>query len=145
MCLMDVSETERVLAEAYRIIRPGGFLQFSITHPCYDLPWRRKVRDAEGRHYAYEIGGYFERSEGEVFEWLFSAAPPEARAGLAPFKTPIFRRTLGEWLNFIIDTGFLLERVWEPIPDEAVLLERPDLADMQVVAFFIHFRCRKPE
>src|SRR5881409_631584 len=35
MSLMDVPETGRVLAEAYRILRPGGFLQFSICHPCF--------------------------------------------------------------------------------------------------------------
>src|SRR5215813_9434587 len=29
MSLMDIPETERVLAEAYRVLRPGGFLQFS--------------------------------------------------------------------------------------------------------------------
>jgi len=30
MSFMDVPETERVLAEAYRVLKPGGFLQFSI-------------------------------------------------------------------------------------------------------------------
>src|SRR5256886_6546433 len=33
MSLMDVPETVRVLAEAYRVLKPGGFLQFSIAHP----------------------------------------------------------------------------------------------------------------
>src|SRR5262249_11673190 len=34
MSIMDIPETDRVLAEAYRVLKPGGFLQFSITHPC---------------------------------------------------------------------------------------------------------------
>lgn len=144
MCLMDMPETDRVLAEAYRVLRPGGFLQFSITHPCFDLPTRKKVRDAQGRHYAYELGGYFERTEGEVFEWLFSAAPPEVKEGLRKFQQPIFRRTLSEWLNTIIATGFQLESVWEPRPDDDAVRQCPDLDDMQIIAFFIHFRCRKP-
>src|SRR5207249_4006273 len=33
MSFMDVPEIDRVLAEAYRVLKPGGFLQFSITHP----------------------------------------------------------------------------------------------------------------
>ena len=144
MCLMDVPETERVLREAFRILKPGGFLQFSITHPCFDLPNRRKLRDEQGRHYAYELGGYFNQCQGEIFEWLFGAAPAEVKAGLRPFRQPIFRRTLSEWLSLLIETGFVLEKVWEPVPDEAVLRQRPDLDDMQVIAFFIHFRCRKP-
>jgi ubiquinone/menaquinone biosynthesis C-methylase UbiE len=143
MCLMDLPETERVLAEAYRVIKPGGFLQFSITHPCYDLPNRRKIRDAEGRACGYELGGYFERTEGDILEWIFSAAPAEVREGLRRFQTPVFRRTLSEWLNMIVKVGFALEYVCEPVPDDEVLQQRPDLDDMRVIAFFIQFRCRK--
>lgn len=36
MSFMDIPETERVLAEAYRVLKPGGFLQFSIEHPCFN-------------------------------------------------------------------------------------------------------------
>ncbi|MDQ4126507.1 MAG: class I SAM-dependent methyltransferase, partial [Actinomycetota bacterium] len=41
MSLMDIPETERVLAEAFRVLRPGGFFQFSISHPCFDTPHRK--------------------------------------------------------------------------------------------------------
>jgi ubiquinone/menaquinone biosynthesis C-methylase UbiE len=44
MSLMDVPETGRALAEAFRVLKPGGFLQFSITHPCFDTPHRRNLR-----------------------------------------------------------------------------------------------------
>ena len=76
MSFMDVPETARVLAEAYRVLKPGGFLQFSITHPCFDTPHRRNLRDASGRTYALEVGDYFRNLQGDVTEWLFSAAPP---------------------------------------------------------------------
>ena len=83
MSFMDIAETDLVLAEAYRVLKPGGFLQFSITHPCYDTPHRRNLRDENGIAYAIEVGDYFRNLQGEVTEWLFGAAPPEARAGLA--------------------------------------------------------------
>src|SRR5437016_8639504 len=35
MSFMDVPETDRVLAEAWRLLKPGGFLQVSISHPCF--------------------------------------------------------------------------------------------------------------
>jgi ubiquinone/menaquinone biosynthesis C-methylase UbiE len=75
MSFMDVPETEQVLAEAYRVLKPGGFLQFSITHPCFDTPHRRNLRDAGGRTYALEAGDYFRDLDGAIDEWLFKAAP----------------------------------------------------------------------
>src|SRR5438309_4853174 len=75
MSLMDVPETGRVLAEACRVLRPEGFLQFSIAHPCFDTPHRRNMRDANHRTYAIEVGDYFQNREGAIDEWLFKAAP----------------------------------------------------------------------
>ncbi|MCU0522325.1 MAG: methyltransferase domain-containing protein [Anaerolineae bacterium] len=144
MSFMDIAETARVFAEAYRVLQPGGFLQFSITHPCYDTPHRRNLRDEAGVTYAIEVGDYFHNLEGEVREWLFSAAPPEVRAGLPRFSVPLFTRTLSQWLNLLIESGFVLERVEEPRPSDEVVRACPDLQDAQVVAYFLHVRARKP-
>src|SRR5438874_7482456 len=64
MSFMDVPETARVFAEAYRVLKPGGFLQFSISHPCFDTPHRRNLRDARGVAYAVEVGDYFRKLDG---------------------------------------------------------------------------------
>jgi ubiquinone/menaquinone biosynthesis C-methylase UbiE len=145
MSFMDVPETERLLAEAHRVLRPGGFLQFSIEHPCFSTPHRRKVRDAQGRTYALEVGDYFRNLRGEVLEWLFSATPPEVKHGLRPFRTPRFSRTLSQWLNLLIEAGFLLERVDEPRPDQHAVRAHPRMQGAQVVAYFLHLRARKPQ
>jgi SAM-dependent methyltransferase len=144
MSFMDVPETDRVLAEAFRVLKPGGFLQFSICHPFFDTPHRRNLRDAGGRTYAIEVGDYFRNLEGEVSEWLFSAAPPEAKAGLPKFRTPRFTRTLSQWLNLLIGVGFRLERLAEPRPSEETVRECPALQDAQIVSYFLHVRARKP-
>jgi len=144
MSFMDIPETESVLAEACRILRSGGFLQFSITHPCYDTPHRRNLRDEKGVTHAIEVGDYFRNLDGDVVEWLFSAAPAEVREGLPRFKVPRFTRTMSQWLNLIIDSGLLVERVEEPRPSDQVVSKRPDLQDAQVVAYFLHVRARKP-
>ncbi len=145
MSFMDIPETDRVVAEAYRILKPGGFLQFSITHPCCDTPHHRNLRDENGTTYAIEVGDYFRNLNGDIMEWLFNAAPPEAKAGLPNFKTPRFTRTLGQWLNLLIDTGFVLERVGEPRPSDETVRECPDMQDAQVVAYYLHLRARKPK
>jgi len=45
MSMMDMAEQGRVLCEAARVLRPGGFLQFSILHPCFVPPHRRVLRE----------------------------------------------------------------------------------------------------
>jgi len=56
MSLMDVPDARAALAEAYRMLRAGGFLQFSIMHPCFAPPHRRVIRDASGTAQAVEVG-----------------------------------------------------------------------------------------
>jgi hypothetical protein len=115
------------------------------AHPCFDTPHRRNLRDASGMTYALEVGDYFRNLDGEVTEWLFGAAPLHVRQGLAKFKTPRFTRTISQWLNRLIDTGFRLERVAEPRPSDETVRACPDMQDAQVVAYFLHIRVRKPE
>ncbi len=143
MSLQDVPETETVLAEAARVLLPGGFLQFSICHPCSDTPHRRPLKDEQGREYAVEIGRYFEEDETEITEWLFSSAPPEAKAGLTPFRLPRIHRTLSRWLNAIVDAGLRVERAGEPSIDDETATPGPVIEDTRVVPYFLHLRCRR--
>jgi ubiquinone/menaquinone biosynthesis C-methylase UbiE len=144
MSFMDVPEIGRVLAEAHRVLKPGGFLQFSIEHPCFAPAHRRNLRGTDGRTYALEVGEYFRDLDGEVSEWLFSHAPPEVRQGLRPFRTPRFTRTLSQWLNLLTETGFVLERLEEPRPSDETVRAYPRMRGAQVVAYFLHLRARKP-
>jgi SAM-dependent methyltransferase len=144
MSFMDMPDTACVLAEAHRVIRPGGFLQFSIEHPCFATPHRRNLRNAEGRTYAFELGDYFTTLNGELSEWLFGSAPPELRNLFQPFKIPRFTHTLSQWLNLVIDAGFVLERLAEPRPDDETVRAYPRLQDAQMIAYFLHVRARKP-
>ncbi len=144
MSLMDIPETELALSEAFRVIKPGGFLQFSICHPCFDTPYRRNLRNEQGLTYAIEVGDYFRNLDGDVAEWIFSTAPTELKQKHPKFKTPRFTRTVSQWLNLLIDTGFMIERVAEPKPTDEAVRQCPDMQDAQVVAYFLHIRGRKP-
>ena len=143
MSLMDVPDHAAALREIHRVLRRGGFLQFSITHPCFSPPYRRLLRNAEGLAYAVEVGRYFERVHGRIDRWSFSAAPAEVKAGLPLFEVPIFHRTLADWLNAVNDAGFALERVAEPKASDETAKRVPTVEDTRVVAYFLHIRCRK--
>jgi ubiquinone/menaquinone biosynthesis C-methylase UbiE len=144
MSLMDIPDLGCVLREAFRVVKAGGFLQFSITHPCTDTPVRGWLRDEVGRKVALQCGGYFDQVEGRVDEWLFSAAPPEATQGLAKFRTPKFFRTLTTWLNALLDAGFVLERFAEPYADDAAVRRFPRLEGTRLAPYWLIVRCRKP-
>ncbi|MBK8969706.1 MAG: methyltransferase domain-containing protein [Lewinellaceae bacterium] len=143
MCMMDVPDVATAFSEAYRVLRPGGFFQFSITHPCFDTPHRRNLRDTDGRTYAIEVGDYFKNLKGELEEWIFGAAPPAEKARWPKFVIPRYTFTLSQWLNMLLDTGFMLDHFQEPRPSDATVAQFPSLQDAQVVSYFLHIRCRK--
>jgi ubiquinone/menaquinone biosynthesis C-methylase UbiE len=143
MSLMDMADRDGAIAEAYRVLRPGGFFQFSIIHPCFQTPRFKPVNDGTGRRVAVECGDYFAEPQGVIQEWIFGAAPPEARAGLDKFRVPVFYRTLSNWINLLLDTGFSLERVAEPVADEKTVAKCPHLADTRVIGYYLHMRWRK--
>lgn len=143
MSLMDVPETERVLAEAYRVLRPGGFLQFSILHPCFNPPHRRTCRDEDRITYAIEVGDYFIDARGRIDEWIFATEQQATRERQPTFRVPRFHRPLNEWFNLLIAAGFTIEAVAEPRPDDETVAKWPRLQEAQVIAYFLHLRVRR--
>lgn len=144
MCLMDVPDPARALQEAFRVLRPAGFLQFSISHPCFTTPHRRNLLTAQGQPYAVEVGGYFQYQHGQPEEWMFGAAPAREQARYEPFRVPVFNLTLSQWLNAMAAAGFVLEATQEPYPSDELVTQHPFLRKAQVAPYFLHLRARKP-
>jgi ubiquinone/menaquinone biosynthesis C-methylase UbiE len=144
MSLMDMPNQDCALAEAARVLRPSGFLQFSILHPCFVPPHRRVVRDIAGRTLAIEIGRYFD-TDAYIDAWTFSAIPHEQRAGIEPFRIPVFHRPLSQWVDFILAAGLVIEKFGEPCASTEVATAVPEVADTQLAPLFLHVRARKPQ
>lgn len=143
MSLMDVAEPERALDEVARVLRPGGFVQFSILHPVSTAPIRRWVDDEAGVRQALAIGDYF--YEGPLTEtWTFGAAPAQVRARYQPFTITYARRTLAGWLGAVIGAGLVIEAIAEPRADEETAAAHPQVADTRIAPYFLIVRARKP-
>lgn len=145
MSLMDIPNQGAVLREAHRVLLGGGFLQFSILHPCFAPPCRRVLRNADGEAYAVQLADYFWRTEGDVETWTFGAIPPAERATVRPFDIPRFHRTLADWVAMILAAGFAVETLTEPMADEDTARQVPAVADTRIAPLFLHMRARKPQ
>jgi ubiquinone/menaquinone biosynthesis C-methylase UbiE len=89
MSLMEIPEAECVLAEVFRVLKPGGFFQFSITHPCFDTPHRKNLHDETGYTYAIEVRDYFggrERSKSGSSSLLPRRSAKDYRISAPPFS-----------------------------------------------------------
>jgi ubiquinone/menaquinone biosynthesis C-methylase UbiE len=144
MSLMDMPDQALALHEVHRILRPRGFLQFSILHPCFAPPYRKVLREADGTTRAIEVAGYFDSTDGQVDTWWFSTLPSEEREKSAPFRTPRFHRTLSSWVEIICRSGLTIEAMGEPCASPEMAADVPTIEDTRVAPLFLHIRARKP-
>jgi ubiquinone/menaquinone biosynthesis C-methylase UbiE len=144
MSIMDIPQPEIPLKEAFRVIKPGGFLQFSICHPCFaTTPSRKWLTDEDGKRSAIAIKDYFEEMD-VMEEWTFGVAPEEDKSKFPKFKTPCYHITLSSWLNLISNAGFWLQKTIEPTLTKQQTEDIPYMYDARIVPWFIIFRCKKP-
>lgn len=127
MALMDIPDLVPTLHSVARVLRPGGWFVFATLHPCYHTPRSGEMPSPAG--WLRTIGGYFE--EGY---WR-----SDTRTG-PPGKVGAYHRTLGTYINGLIEAGLTLECVRETRATGEVSGERPIWTEVPAV---LVARCRK--
>jgi ubiquinone/menaquinone biosynthesis C-methylase UbiE len=137
----------KTFQEAFRVLRKNGIFVFAETHPMIDRG--RIIR--RGKRRTWEISNYFDRRK-HTWAWRIERK-------VATFRTR--HRTLQDYFDALIRTGFTVERILEPEPyplEEMTIEERdttaPYIGDgerslknfdiWKKIPFTIIFKARKP-
>ena len=130
MSLQDIDDLEGALAEAARVLEPGGRLCLAIVHP-FNSAGRFEGDDPDSPFVV--AGSYLERSY---------YADNIVRDGLEmTFVSE--HRPIQAYVDALADSGFVLERLRETdVPDAAI--RRPRSRRWQRIPLFLHMRALKP-
>lgn len=142
MALMDGPDYDGAAKEFFRVLGPGGDLFFSITHPCFMTKGFGWVDAEKGGPPRLTASDYF-AEEPYIERWRFSMAP--VGEDVEPFTVIAYPRTLSEYLNVLISTGFVLRRIEEPRPSETTCRRHPKLRRWRDhAAIFLYVHASKP-
>jgi hypothetical protein len=87
------------------------------------------------------VGDYFDTSEW-VEGWRFTDAPPDT----PQFLVPRFDLTLSQFVNAVLEAGFMLSRIEEPRPSEEYCEAQPSQRGWRDhAALFLYLRAEKPK
>ncbi len=146
MVMMDLPDYAGCVKQVARVLKPGGLFQFSVCHPCMMTKQWEWVFDDEDQRQGVVVGDYFPTSgrnrREDVDEWRFGGAPANVRREVRPFQIPRFFRTLSDYFNTLTDGGFVVDRLEEPYACDNAVAECPNVADTQLVPYFLIFRCK---
>jgi ubiquinone/menaquinone biosynthesis C-methylase UbiE len=103
--VMDyVKDWRSAFKEFFRVLKPAGILVFSIEHPY--------VKYDQHRH----TSNYFKVDRVE-YTW---------RGFGKHVRVPSYRRPMGEVINPLVETGFVLDKLLEPLPTPEFQQADPD-------------------
>jgi ubiquinone/menaquinone biosynthesis C-methylase UbiE len=144
MALMDNPNLADAFRAAYRVLRPGGTLTFSVLHPCFMTTGAGWLRDQDDRETHLTVADYFSDTP-DIEHWRFSKAPHDTVAGTEPFTVPRFRHRLADYVNGLADAGFRIEQLMEPRPGEEEAMSHPWLRRWRRhAALVLMIRSRRP-
>ncbi|MCA0986518.1 class I SAM-dependent methyltransferase [Guptibacillus algicola] len=131
MVMQDLSDHESALREMYRLLIDGGSFIFSILHPCFVTPESGWEKNDQGEKLHWNVDRYF-------YEGVY-----EQRGIGENDKILYYHRTLSTYMNSILQTGFMVEKVEEPTPSKEILEKYPAFEEDFRCADFIVFKVVK--
>lgn len=128
MVIQDLPDYRAAMAEAYRLLKPGGVYIFSILHPCFVTPTSEWIQNDLGQKQYRKVDQYF--AEGRYEQHMCS-------------QLFWYHRTLTSYMTTLLQTGFILEALVEPYPSAEKLQQYSEFEDTLRVPVFLVFKARK--
>jgi SAM-dependent methyltransferase len=117
LALHYVPQLDTICQRVHACLRPGGAFVFSVEHPIFtSVAAQQWCFDPEGQRLHWPVDDY--QQEG-----------PRHTQWLADDVIKYHRRTVGSYLNSLIDSGFRIRKVEEAGLSAERVSERPDLQD----------------
>ncbi|MBR4395681.1 MAG: class I SAM-dependent methyltransferase [Eubacteriaceae bacterium] len=127
-----VEDFSGVTSSIYELLSDGGIFLFSQEHPlstCYSGNADRWIRDESGNKQYLKLENYSREGEKE-YRWFVDGVIK-------------YHRMFSTIVNSLIQTGFILERMEEPLPDEDILERFPQHSDLFHKPDFLIIRARR--
>lgn len=102
LALMVPPDLRAILQSCRRLLKPGGWFIFAITHPCFETPFSHWITLEDGSRYR-AVNGYAD-------ERLWSSRGSGVRSLVGEYH-----RMLSTYLNTLVECGFAFERIAEPV------------------------------
>ncbi|MBV8454328.1 MAG: class I SAM-dependent methyltransferase [Deltaproteobacteria bacterium] len=139
MAFMDGPDFYDVAREVHRVLRRGGALYFSVTHPCFCPHGAHWVTNPDGQVVGRLVSGYW-RQQPYILKWRFSGFPE----GTEPFSVLYFPYRLEDYVNGLCEAGFRILRIREPRPTEEMVRAYPPLQrEREHVPIFLYVAAGK--
>ncbi|WLQ12154.1 class I SAM-dependent methyltransferase [Hahella aquimaris] len=124
LTLHYIANLQGLFEQAYKSLKPGGWLIFSAEHPIYTAPRRPGWAEDQHKNTLWPINQYLVEGP-RTTDWLADGVVKQ-------------HRTLGTYLMMLINAGFTLKHLEEWRPSAEQIEECPELkVELERPMFFI--------
>ena len=126
-----IENFDKMLRSINRLLSDGGLFIFSQEHPLTTALKKENYwsQDDEGNVLHYNLTDY--------------SLPGERRTSWIVDDVIKYHRSFSTILNSLIEAGFIIEKVIEPVPDESVMSRYPSYQKYRHKPDFLLIRARK--
>jgi len=124
-----IENFDALVAKIEHWLTAGGYLVFSIEHPTVTGSPQRWCTDESGKRLHWPLDRYGMEGRQE-YTWFVDGVIK-------------YHRRFDTTINTLIDHGLIIERVYEPIPDDDIIARYPSYADQLMSPSLFLVRARK--